>query len=97
MKEGNFMSSYIFDIKVVSNNPREAGAELRDENLSYILLAGLPDSYENLNTSLANLPDNSFTTAEICKALLSEYDRRKSRHSEENESQKEALQIGRRP
>lgn len=97
MKEGDSMSSYISSIKVISNNLREAGAEVQDEDLAYILLAGLPESYETLNMTLANLPDNSFTTAEISKALLSEYDRRRSRHPEENESQKEALQIGRKP
>ncbi|XP_017885133.1 uncharacterized protein LOC108628008, partial [Ceratina calcarata] len=73
-----------------------AGSPVKDEDLAYILLAGLPESYETLNTSVANLPEDSSTTAKISKALLTEYDRRKSRCPDENENQLEALQIGRK-
>lgn len=65
MREDDTMSTYISKIKVLANNLREAGLEPRDEDLAYIILAGLPDSYENLNMSLAGLPDDKFTSAEI--------------------------------
>ncbi|KAK2574728.1 hypothetical protein KPH14_012947, partial [Odynerus spinipes] len=94
MKEDESMSSYISRIKIIANNLSEAGSEVKDEDLAYILLAGLPDSYENLNMSLANLPDEKFKAAEISKSLLTEFDRRKSRNMKDDEDVKEALQTG---
>lgn len=80
MKDIESMSAYISRAKIVAKNLTEAGAEVKDEDLAYILLADLPDSYENLNMALA-LPDEKFTSTEIKEALLAEYDRRVQSHN----------------
>ncbi|KAK2578233.1 hypothetical protein KPH14_001018 [Odynerus spinipes] len=96
MKLDETMSAYISRAQIASNNLKEAGAEVKDEDLAYILLAGLPDSYENLNMALASLPDDKFTSIEIKRVLLAEYDRRISRKDTDNNTYKEALQIDKR-
>lgn len=97
MKETESMSAYISRTKIVTNNLTEAGAEVKDEDLAYVLLAGLPNSYENLNMVLASLLDDEFTSTEIKRGLLAEYDRRVSRESEEGAVHKEAFQDMKRP
>lgn len=91
MMHNEQMFSYLARTKIAAINLREAGAELKDEDLAYAILAGLPDSYENLNMTLASLPDNKFTSAEINRVLLAEHDRRQSRFGDKTESQKETL------
>jgi len=91
MKHDEQMSSYLARTKIAATNLREAGAEVKDEDLAYAILAGFPDSYENLNMTLASLPDDKFTSAEINRVLLAEHDRRQSRFGDKTESQKEAL------
>lgn len=91
------MSSYISRAKIVVNNLTKAGAEVKDEDLAYVMLAGFPDSYENLNMTLANLPNEKFTSAKIKRVLLAEYDRRVWLRDESKENtHKEALQITKR-
>ncbi|KAK2577711.1 hypothetical protein KPH14_007152 [Odynerus spinipes] len=53
--------------------------EMKDEDLAYAMLSGLPDSYDSLTMSLANLEDQKFTSTEIKKSLLMEYERRMSK------------------
>lgn len=91
MKNDEHMSSYVARAKVAAVNLRDAGAEVRDEDLAYAILAGLPDSYENLNMALASLPDDKFTSTEIKRVLLAEYDRRQSRLNDKVDMPKEAL------
>lgn len=93
MKEGESMFAYISRAKIAPNNLVEAGAKVKAEDLAYVLLVGLPDSYENSNMALVNLPDEMFTTAEIKKVLLAKYDRRASSCEDEIEVHKEALQT----
>jgi len=96
MKRDENMSSYIARAKIAAANLRDAGAEVKDEDLAYALLAGLPDSYENLNMALASLPDDKFTSAEVKRVLLAEYDRRQSRLDDKAEPPKEALAANKR-
>ncbi|XP_015430586.1 PREDICTED: uncharacterized protein LOC107187094 [Dufourea novaeangliae] len=91
MKEDESMSSYVSRVKIVVKNLNETGCEVRDDDTAYTLLVGLPNDYENLNMSLANLPDEQFTSLEITKILLTECDRRKSRCTDNNEDHMEAL------
>ena len=60
------------------------------------MLAGLPESYESLNMSLASLPDDKFNSAEISRILLAECDRRRSRQDVETDAHKEALHVSKR-
>lgn len=96
MKHNKQMSSYLARIKIAVTNLREAGAEVKDEDLAYAILVGLPDSYENLNMTSASLPDDKFTSAEINRILLAEHDRRQSRFGDKTESQKKALTANRK-
>lgn len=64
---------------------------MKDEDLAHAILTGFPDSYKNLNMALVSLPDNKFTSTEIKRVLLAEYDRRQSRLGNKTESPKEAL------
>lgn len=91
MKSDEHMSTYVARAKVAAVNLRDAGAEVKDEDLAYAILAGLPDSYENLNMALTSLPDDKFTSAEIKRVLLAEYDRRQSRLNDKVDVPKEAL------
>jgi len=92
MKEDETMSAYIARVKTLATNLREAETESSDEDVAYVSLAGLLDSYESLNMSLASLPNNKFTSTEVKRVLLTEYDRRKTRQDEVSTS-KEALQT----
>ena len=40
MKDGETMSSYVARIKVTVTNLKQAGAETKDEDLAYAILAG---------------------------------------------------------
>lgn len=97
MKDEESMSAYVSRIKVAARNLKEAGAEVKDEDLAYTMLAGVPDSYENLNMALASLLDDKFTSAEVKRVLLEEYDRRMSRLDRETEHPKEALYTNKKP
>ncbi|CAK9816510.1 Retrovirus-related Pol polyprotein from transposon TNT 1-94 [Anthophora quadrimaculata] len=96
MKDEEGMSAYVSRVKVATRNLREAGAEVKDEDLAYAMLAGLPDSYENLNMALASLSDDKFTSAEVKRVLLEEYDRRISRLDRTTEHFKEALYVNKK-
>ena len=64
MREFELMSSY-FKRKNLTNNSSEAGAEVKDDDLVFVLLAGLPDSYENINIPLENQSNDKFTNSEV--------------------------------
>lgn len=96
MRSEENMSSYVARAKIAATNLRDAGAEVKDEDSAYALLAGLPDSYENLNMALASLPDDKFTSAEVKRVLLAEYDRRQSRLDDKTNSPKEALAMNKK-
>ena len=96
MKGEEHMSAYIARAKVAATNLRDVDAEVKDEDLAYAILTGLPDNYENLNMALASLPDDRFTSAEIKRVLLAKYDRRQSRLDVRTDSSKEALVMNKR-
>jgi len=96
MKGDEHMSAYTARAKVAATNLRDANAEVKDEDFAYTILTGLPDDYENLNMALASLPDDRFTSAEITRVLLAEYDRRQSRFDVKTDSSKEALVMNKR-
>lgn len=87
------MTSYLGRIKTCSDSLKEAGCEIKDEDLAYTMLSGLPDSYEGIVMTLANLDDSKFKSSEIKGKLLSEYDRRAAKGTSGNSGQKEAYQT----
>nr|XP_012150565.1 PREDICTED: uncharacterized protein LOC100882346 isoform X5 [Megachile rotundata] len=91
MRDNENMSSYMSRVKAAARDLREANVEVKDEDVAYVMLSGLPDCYENINMSLANLPDDKFTSIEIKRVLLEEYERRMSRLDATAEYINEAL------
>lgn len=90
LKSDESMTSYLGRIKTCSDSLKEAGYEIKDEDLAYTMLSGLPDSYEGIVMTLANLDDSKFKSSEIKGILLSEYDRRAAKGTSETSQQKEA-------
>lgn len=82
------MESYLSRLKICSDFLREAGAEIKKENLAYAMLSGLPETYDALMMTLANLEDEKFTSTKIRKALTMEYDRRMSKCKDEQQKNK---------
>lgn len=70
MKNSETMSSYVARTKIATANLKQAGSEVKEEDLAYVILAGLPNTYENLNMALASLPNNRFTSTEVIRVLL---------------------------
>jgi len=66
---------------------REAGTKIKDEDLAYAMLSGLPETYDALIMTLASLEDEKFTSVEIRKSLSMEYDRRISKREDEQQKQ----------
>lgn len=97
------MTSYLNRLKTCSDRLKETECEVKDEELAYAMLSELPNSYESLTMSLANLEDERFTSSEIRNTLLNEYERRQTKEvAAINESpvtatQKEAYHQGRAP
>jgi len=60
MKDGETMSSYIARTKTAAANLKQAGAEVKDEDLAYTIFAGLSNTYENFNMKLASLTTNLY-------------------------------------
>jgi len=59
------MTSYLGRIKTCSDSLKEAGHEIKDDDLAYAMLSGLPDSYEGIVMTLANLDDSKFKSSKI--------------------------------
>lgn len=81
LTEGESMASYLARLKICSDHLVAAGSDMKDEDLAYAMLTGLPESYDSLTMAMANLSDDKFTSATIKQALLNEYERRVARKS----------------
>jgi len=94
LKEDETMTLYVSKMKICNDYLRAAGCDVKDEDLAYAMLTGLPDSYDALTMSLANLDEGRFTSNEIKKALLMEYDRRTSKNeTQDTKSEVAAYQV----
>lgn len=95
LKQGESMASYLSRIKIAADYLQDAGSEMKDEDLAYAMLSRLPDSYDSLTMSLANLEDQKFTSIEIKKSLLMEYERRMSKdQDQEPKGEVSAYEVG---
>ncbi|UYV68970.1 hypothetical protein LAZ67_6001864 [Cordylochernes scorpioides] len=84
------MINYLSRLKTCSDHLREAGCEVKDEDLAYSMLAGLPDSYDEIIMHFGNMTDDEFTSSKVRQVLLTEHERRKTR---KEDSSKEVLQV----
>lgn len=83
------MTSYLRRLKGCSDSLKEAGHEIKDNDLAYAMLAGLPENYDAIVMSLANLDDDRFRSSEIKEILLTEYERRAVKETNKDIKQKE--------
>lgn len=88
LKDDENMESYSSRLKICSDYLREAGAEIKEEDLAYAMLSGLPETYDALTMTLASLEDEKFTSTKIRKALTMEYDRLMSKCKDEQQKNK---------
>jgi len=72
--EETIMTSYLERIRACSDSLKKAGYEIKDDDLAYAMLSGLPNSYESIIMTLANLEDSKFKPSEVKGTLLSEYE-----------------------
>lgn len=93
IKNNETMSSYVARTKTAAVSLRQADTEVKDEDLAFAILAGLPDTYENLNMAQVSLPDDRFTSIKVIRVLLAKYDRRRSRSNSNSVEAMEALQL----
>ncbi|UYV81706.1 hypothetical protein LAZ67_20002059 [Cordylochernes scorpioides] len=63
---------------------------VKDEDLAYSMLAGLPDSYDGIIMNFGNMTDDEFTSSKVRQVLLTEHERRTTR---KEDSSKEVLQV----
>ncbi|UYV84129.1 hypothetical protein LAZ67_X001289 [Cordylochernes scorpioides] len=89
IEEENIIN-YLSRLKTCSDHLRKAGCEVKDEDLAYSMLAGLPDSYDGIIMHFGNMTDDEFTSSKVRQVLLTEHERRKTR---KEDSSKEVLQV----
>ncbi|GBL76166.1 hypothetical protein AVEN_207200-1 [Araneus ventricosus] len=69
------MSSHIGKISQAAKDLENAGKVIPDDEIAYQMLANLPRSYENIVMQLYQLDNKNFTSLNVRKSLLGEYDR----------------------
>ncbi|UYV70290.1 K02A2.6-like, partial [Cordylochernes scorpioides] len=84
------MVNYLSRLKTCSDHLREAGCEVKDEDLAYSMIAGLPDSYDGIIMNFGNMTADEFTSSKVRQVLLTEHERRTTR---KEDSSKEVLQL----
>ncbi|XP_036144285.1 uncharacterized protein LOC118646102 [Monomorium pharaonis] len=93
LKPNETMNSYLTRLKTCSDSLKEVGYEFKDEDLAYSMLAGLPDEYDGIVMSLANLDDEKFKSAEIKEVLMNEFERRILKETKPTEEQPKETYI----
>lgn len=76
LKPNETMNSYLARLKTCSDSLREVGYEFKDEDLAYTMLTGLPDEYDGIITTLANLDEEKFKSAEIKEVVRTRHVKR---------------------
>ncbi|GBO09441.1 hypothetical protein AVEN_12249-1 [Araneus ventricosus] len=69
------ISSHIGKISQTAKDLENAGKVIQDDEIAYQMLANLPKSYDNIVMQLYQLDDKNFTSLNVRKSLLAEYDR----------------------
>jgi len=86
LEQSETMNSYLARLKTCSDSLKEVGYEFRDDDLAYAMLSCLPDTYDGIVMTLANLDDKKFKSTKVKEILMNEYERRamkESGHAEE--------------
>ncbi|UYV72637.1 hypothetical protein LAZ67_10000129, partial [Cordylochernes scorpioides] len=68
------ISIRLAQLKTCSDHLREAGCEVKDEDLAYSMLAGLPDSYDGIIMNFGNMTDDEFTSSKHYQRKVSKSD-----------------------
>ncbi|UYV64973.1 hypothetical protein LAZ67_3002613 [Cordylochernes scorpioides] len=83
--------NYLSRLKTCSDHLREAECKVKDEDMAFSMLAGLPDLYDGIIMNSGNMTDDEFTSSKVKQVLLTEHERRTTR---KEDSSKEVLQNG---
>ena len=82
--EGETMTNYLGRIMTVVRDLKEADDEVKDTDVAYMMMAGLPESYDGIVVQFNTVEDSKFTSIEVKKALIVEYERRVTRSEEQD-------------
>lgn len=97
LESSETMNSYLARLKTCSDSLKEVRYEFRDDDLAYAMLSGLPDAYDGIVMTLANLDDDKFKSTEIKEILMNEYKRRAMKEVGHTQDQpKEGISSGER-
>src|SRR5277367_5022654 len=79
LQEAESMQDYLGRVTTVVRDLKEADAEVKDSDVAYTMMAGLPESYDGVVMQFNAVEDNKFTSLVVRQALVTEYERRSSR------------------
>ncbi|XP_054721312.1 arylsulfatase I-like [Uloborus diversus] len=81
LKEDENISVFIGRIFRAAKDLESAGRKVEDDEIAYQMLCNLPPKYDNVVIQLYQLSDESFTSENVRKALISEFDRLQHREN----------------
>ncbi|UYV60193.1 hypothetical protein LAZ67_1000357 [Cordylochernes scorpioides] len=70
------MDAYLRSINLIVSELTGVGDKIEDGDLSMLILCGMPEDWDNVISTMCNLPESEFTSANIRRKLLAEAERR---------------------
>ncbi|UYV76936.1 K02A2.6-like, partial [Cordylochernes scorpioides] len=70
------MNAYLGSINLIVSELTGVGDKIEDGDLSMLILCGMPEDWDNVISTMCNLPESEFTSANIRRKLLAEAERR---------------------
>ncbi|UYV80016.1 hypothetical protein LAZ67_18001431, partial [Cordylochernes scorpioides] len=70
------MDAYLGSINLIVSELTGVGDKIEDGDLSMLILCGMPEDWDNVISTMCNLPESEFTSANIRHKLLAEAERR---------------------
>ncbi|UYV81527.1 hypothetical protein LAZ67_20001435, partial [Cordylochernes scorpioides] len=70
------MDAYLGSINLIVSELTGVGDKIEDGDLSMLILCGMPEDWDNVISTMCNLPESEFTSANIRRKLLAEAERR---------------------
>ncbi|UYV85032.1 hypothetical protein LAZ67_X004343 [Cordylochernes scorpioides] len=67
---------HAFAINLIVSELTGVGDKIEDGDLSMLILCGMPEDWDNVISTMCNLPESEFTSANIRRKLLAEAERR---------------------
>ncbi|UYV79484.1 hypothetical protein LAZ67_17002840 [Cordylochernes scorpioides] len=70
------MNTYLGSINLIVSELTGVGDKIEDGDLSMLILCGMSEDWDNVISTMCNLPESEFTSANIRRKLLAEAERR---------------------